>query len=91
MPVDPAVRAGQNDRPALPEERERLLDREQSASHVDREDLVEMVFRYLAQRSELANASIGEQNIDRSSFILYDYEEPVEIRKVRDVALNTRE
>jgi hypothetical protein len=61
----------------------------ESASHVDCEDFVEMVFGYLAQRSELANASIGEQYVDCSSLILYDCEEPVEISKVRDVALNT--
>jgi hypothetical protein len=47
-----------------------------------------MVFRYLTKRSELANTSVGEQNIDRSSLILYDCEESVEICKVRDVALN---
>ena len=48
-----------------------------------------MVFRYLAQRSELPNTCIGEQYVDRSGLILYDCEEPVEISKVRDVALNT--
>ena len=48
-----------------------------------------MIFRYRAQRSELANTSIGEQNIDRSGLIVHHCEEPVEIGKVRDVALNT--
>ncbi len=50
-----------------------------------------MIRRYLAQGGELANASIGEQNVDGSSFLIPCRKEPVKIDKSRDVALNARE
>ena len=47
-----------------------------------------MVFGNIAERGKLADARIGEQNVDRSRFVLHQSEEPVEIGEVHDIALN---
>ena len=81
-------RASQDNRAAIFEKRQRLLDCEESALHVDVKNSVEMLFGNLPKRGELAAARIGEQNVDRACFVLHHRKEPVEIGEVRDIALD---
>jgi hypothetical protein len=60
------------------------LYREQRALHVEIEEPVEMLLREACQGSELADARIGDQDIDLS-LRLYDLVEAIEVLQVRDV------
>ena len=68
---------------------QRLLHGEEKSFDVRAERLVEMLLGDGSQRSEFAAAGIGEDNINAACFLLNRRIQPVEIRKVRHVALNS--
>jgi hypothetical protein len=64
------------------------LDREQRSLHVDVEQPVEMFLGDAAQGGKLAEAGIGEDNVDLPPLRLDGFVEPIKISQLGDVALD---
>src|SRR5262249_40171429 len=78
----------QDDRGTVRQQRQRLLHREQQAFHIDVEDRVVVLLRYLAQGGIFRNTSIREHNIERALLPLDLCVEAIQIAKVRYVSLD---
>ena len=68
--------------------RDRFLDGEESAFHVDVKSLVIETFRCFADGSEFGNARVDEQNVDPTQFFDDRLEELIEIIQFADVRSN---
>src|SRR6266481_3742287 len=79
----------QDDGPSVDQQRKRLLYGEEKSFDIRAERLVEMRLGDGSQRSEFTAAGIGEDNINAACFLLDRRIQPVEVRKVRYVALNS--
>src|SRR5262249_46384089 len=55
---------------------------------VDVEHLVEVLLGDLSKRGDRQDAGVGEQDVEAALLPLHRGEQPVEVRKVRDVALH---
>ena len=65
------------------------MNGEQRSPYVDGEYAIEMLFGDCADRSEVSDACIGEQDIDGAGFSGDGLSERVQIAELRDVRLDT--
>src|SRR3989441_3468835 len=78
----------QDDRPAVPEERQRLLHGEEQTLDVAAERRVEVLLGDRAQRRERAAAVIGEADVEPAFLSPHRLVQTVQVRELRHVALN---
>src|SRR5438093_522748 len=76
----------QDDRGAIRQQRKRLLHREKQAFHIDVEDRVIVLLRYLAEGGILRNTGIREHNVEPALLPFDLCEEAIQIAKVRHVS-----
>src|SRR6266404_3042417 len=82
------ARCDHEDRPAVVQKRQGLLDREGQAARVDRKDLVVAFLRRLGERVRIDDARPGEQDVDLALLPGDLGVEPVEIGEVGHVTLH---
>src|ERR1700728_1892660 len=83
-------RAVENDRSTVLQERQCLLHRKQSSPYVDVEQLVEMFFGNGPEGNKLANAGVGENNIDSPLDPRDDVVETIKVVQFGNISLNAR-
>src|SRR5205807_165407 len=81
-------RAVHDDRPAVIEERQGLLDGEEGPPDVHAEGLVELLLRHLADGRELAGPRAGEEDVDPAFLLPDPLVQAVEIGEAAGVALH---
>lgn len=72
--------------PPLRDEVQELLDGEEGAFGVDVEDLVELLFGHLTEGDEIADAGVGEDDVDAAVFLRDVVMQLVEVCEFGDVA-----
>src|SRR6202171_6285623 len=82
--------AVENDRAAILQERQCLLQRKQRSPYIDVEQLVEMLFGDGPERNKFANAGVGENNIDSLLHLGDGLVETIEVGQFGNVSLNAR-
>src|SRR5262245_49479373 len=85
-PLNRRDRGIQDDRPAGREERQRLLHGEEQPLDVDGEELVEVLLADRPERGQRQEAGVGEQDVEAALLPLHGRQQPVQIRRVGDVA-----
>src|SRR5260370_21819041 len=79
----------QDDGTTLFHQRQRFLHREQKTLHIDVKMQVKVFFGDLADGCQIAEARIGEQNIDMAVFFFYGCIKTVKVFHISDITLNT--
>src|SRR6266481_2041471 len=87
-PLRSGDRRVQDDRAAIPEERQGLLHREEESLDVDAEGPVEVRLGDRPERRELAGSGVGEEDVDAALFLLHHGVQAIEVGELRDVALD---
>src|SRR5699024_5412374 len=90
-PLDRGNRSGHEDRAAVVEHRQRLLNGEQGAAGIQAEDRIEVVLRDFAEPAGLAGPGTCEQHVDRALLPLDGLEEVVQVLEVGRVAAYSRD
>jgi hypothetical protein len=88
VPLNGNQRGVQDNRAARGHERQCALNREECALDVDVELLVEVFLRNLAQRTELADAGVGEEDVESALLLADDPINLVDIPQARDIPLD---
>src|SRR5258708_1053648 len=74
--------SGHDDRSAIVEQRQRLLNRKQRSARIQAEGRIKVLLGNLAQWQGLAPASAREQDVDLALFPLHYVEQTVEVVEI---------
>src|ERR1700728_2411383 len=83
-----SIGPGHDDRRAIAEQRQCLLNREQRAAHIQIEGRIEVLLGDLTQRQWLALAGTREQDVDLALLALHRLEQTVQIVQIGCVTLD---